>query len=502
MALLKGGHSFSDMTHVDLCSDEKQIMSMLQLILEQPRPTGGKKRVSLHVRNDLPIGAFVSALVKQFHFPTSDSAGRPVIYRLYTVADGKLLPEHHSFVDLRVPSGTPVRLSADVLSSSHRSPASMPPGPVSPRGPSFPRMSRRAVLTTGILASCSLAGLLTGATTALAQRALSHPATAGASPAASPTRVAFAVQPQLSFTAHSAPVRAVTWSSDGTTLASGGDDATLLLWTRDGTIQNRMQYPEGVNALAWAPDGKRLAASTGANIIFVDTTTGKILGQPQQVHQNLVTSLTWSAFSGHPVISGSLDKRAVVWETEHYLPVRVFTRHTAPIEAVSSIAGGAATIASASEGGLIRVWRLDTLREEHGFYQDATVAMHAAAFAPKGNQLAVGGHDGIVRVWEDGQTCLHTIQAQDEQQCADAPQRWQAHTAPVRAVSWSADARYLATGSDDKKVVLWDVMTGFSQVTTIAHKAPVLAITWSPDGQFLAVATGNAVQIWKLQFGM
>lgn len=304
---------------------------MLQVILEYPRLKDQKKGIPLQVQDDLPIEVFVSELVERLQLPTSDLAGRPVTYRLSTSADGRPLPGHQCFLDVVSP-GTQVRLEADVAACPTL-PTAVPTrrdGPL--RDPGLPRMNRRAVLTTStLLITVSLTGLLTGATTALAQRALSRsPHRMAVSPApsvmATPSRLS--VQPQFRFRAHRAPVRTVAWSPDGTLLASGGDDATLLLWTPAGNVRTHLWQPESVHALAWSPGGKRVALSTGANVVFVDASTGEVLGEPQQVHQNAITSLTWSAFPGHPVVSGSLDTRAVVWGTERYLPQRVFTRHT------------------------------------------------------------------------------------------------------------------------------------------------------------------------------
>jgi len=169
-----------------------------------------------------------------------------------------------------------------------------------------------------------------------------------------------------------------------------------------------------VTAVAWSPTSQHLVSGSGKSLRFFDAKAASPLAPTRTVHTAQITSLVWSGAVGHPVVSGSLDTRAIVWETQWFWPQAVFLGHTAPINAVSYLPNSA-TIASASQGGLVRVWQLNTLQELHGAYQDGQVSLHAVSFA--GNQLAVSGDDGLVRVWNNGLIC-HTMVGK---QCTDTP---------------------------------------------------------------------------------
>ncbi len=235
------------------------------------------------------------------------------------------------------------------------------------------------------------------------------------------------------------------------------------------------------------------------NIRFFDGRTAAPLSPIRSVHTGQVTSLAWSPASGHPLISGAEDQRAIVWETQNYRPQAVFTRHTAAINALSCQPGNT-TVASASQGGAVRVWRVDTLAELHDFYQDAPLPMHTVAFAPAGGQLAVGGDDGQVRVWSNGLVCQQSSVTAQGALCIDVPLRFRAHAGAVRAVAWSPDGQYLATGGDDGQLSIWRVVQGQApRLVTGRQTHPVLAISWSTDHQRLATAAGNIVMIWTLQ---
>jgi WD40 repeat protein len=195
-----------------------------------------------------------------------------------------------------------------------------------------------------------------------------------------------------------------------------------------------------------------------------------------------------------------LDMQAIIWETQDYQPQAIFPRHTAAINALSC-QSNSTTVASASQGGAIRVWSVDSLQELHGFYQDTQLPINAIAFAPAGDQLAVGGNDGYLRLWENGLSCQQSSVTARETLCVDAPQRLRAHTAPIRSIAWSPDGHYLATGGEDNILAIWSVSSSGQMPTLLTaakHTQPILALSWSPTHQRIAAASGNAITIWTL----
>lgn len=76
------------------------------------------------------------------------------------------------------------------------------------------------------------------------------------------------------------------------------------------------------------------------------------------------------------------------------------------------------------------------------------------------------------------------------------------HTAAVRSVAWSPDARRVATASRDGTARIWDVATGTTEHVLRGHEAMVEGAAWSPDSRLVATASRDrTVRIWDAATG-
>ena len=101
--------------------------------------------------------------------------------------------------------------------------------------------------------------------------------------------------------------------------------------------------------------------------------------------------------------------------------------------------------------------------------------------SPNGRRLASGSDDKTVKLWDvvTGRE-LRTLTG---------------HSDIVGSVIFSPDGRWLASGSVDKTVKLWDVSTGRQFRTLTGHSDIVRSVAFSPDGRWLASGSvdGQAV---------
>ena len=105
------------------------------------------------------------------------------------------------------------------------------------------------------------------------------------------------------------------------------------------------------------------------------------------------------------------------------------------------------------------------------------------AWSPNGQFIASGSWDGTVKVWDAHTGAIVTI--------------YKGHTDVVSSLAWSPDGKYIASGSWDGTVRVWDAFTGSLLSIYEGHADAVSAVAWSPNGQYIASGSwDHTVQVW------
>jgi WD40 repeat protein/predicted Ser/Thr protein kinase len=109
------------------------------------------------------------------------------------------------------------------------------------------------------------------------------------------------------------------------------------------------------------------------------------------------------------------------------------------------------------------------------------------ALSPDGQLLALAGSLGI---WLYDTTTFESAHFLE------------GHSGRVSSLDWSSDGRYLASGSFDQTVRIWDVVQATDLSSFTGHRALVYDVAWSPDGRFLVSADwSGVVRIWQADNG-
>jgi WD40 repeat protein len=108
--------------------------------------------------------------------------------------------------------------------------------------------------------------------------------------------------------------------------------------------------------------------------------------------------------------------------------------------------------------------------------------VYAVAFAPDGKRLVAAGAEGSIRIIDlaGGQT-LSTLTG---------------HSGPVLCLAWSSDGNWIASGSADRSIRIWEA-SGKLVRSLNNHAGAVQAVIFAPDGQTLFSASSDAtIRVW------
>ena len=79
---------------------------------------------------------------------------------------------------------------------------------------------------------------------------------------------------------------------------------------------------------------------------------------------------------------------------------------------------------------------------------------------------------------------------------------FEGHTSFVISVSFSPDGKYIASGSWDKTIKLWNVKLGNCIKTLEGHTNIVNSVAFSHDGKILAsISSDGTSKLWKVRSG-
>ena len=315
---------------------------------------------------------------------------------------------------------------------------------------------------------------------------------------------------------HDRPVRAVSFSADGTLLASGADLA-VNLW--DPGAKERLVTLRGkgreVRTVAFSPDGTTLAAGSEDGKIGLwdvsewqaprpqrlvvvsgndqQATGGESLAEPLVVevrdqYDNPLpgVEITFAVTDGDGKVGGrfTLERtesdpngRAEVILTLGQAQGTYTVEVSVPgLESVSFHAAGVGEPETPLMEGDFHTWHLPdaaTVRLGKGDIKEI-------AFSPNGALVAVGTDVGI---W------LYDVATSREVALLPTRRIWD--------IAFSHDGRTLAScGAYKDPIRLWDVATG-EETASIDYDATALA--FSPDGQTLASGSNYGIELWDVE---
>lgn len=241
--------------------------------------------------------------------------------------------------------------------------------------------------------------------------------------------------------AHGGAATAVAISSDGQTLATGGDE-------------------NGNNLKLWrVSDGAGLRILTGHS-----GDTRAIVFTPD--NQYLISA------------GGNSDRRIRLWRVATGALVRTFNggtqAHFGPITSISLSPDGQSLV---SAGYIdVKLWTVSNGALARTITLTTTSQPIAAAFAPDMQSIAVGCEDGVLRSYRT----------------SDGGLRWSAaaHTSAIQSIAFTPDAATIVTGSAGASVRAWQNADGAPRGVVSTFGAALTSVGASADGGVVLAGGG------------
>ena len=330
-------------------------------------------------------------------------------------------------------------------------------------------------------------------------------------------------------TGHTAAVPAVAFVTE-TTLVTGGGDRKVKLWTLPaGTATDVATAAGAVLAVAADPGTGRFAAGGSDKAVTVFDPAGKPAGT--WAGPSIVTAL---ALAGGRLAVGSADGAVTVLDVTRPTPKveSVTVAHTGGVTAVAFgragttllTAGGdgaARTFGVTPAGTLTPAARLDPPGRPGG---GAPPVLSAAAFSPDAAKVAVGGADGVVRVFDatltaellapggragwvtgvaftaDGRSVVAAgVDKAVRRFDIPRPPVVSGHAGAVRAVAVSPDGKRVATASADRTARVWDRATGRTVATLTGSPAGLGAVAFAGNGVVVTGGDDGVARWWDIK---
>jgi WD40 repeat protein len=287
----------------------------------------------------------------------------------------------------------------------------------------------------------------------------------------------------LVLTARAAPITALVFSPDGTTLVSNGDRCVEIRSPKDASIQRKLACELlKITTLAFAPNGRVLAVGGGepgvsGEVQLLTWPEGEVLYHFGD-NTDLVTRIAFDTEGKRLAVAAS-DHAAKIWNlSQHHAPVLAFTLtgHAGPVLAIG-FSPSAQSIVTTSADRSLKVWSSHDGRLLRTFSHH-TEAIHALAFRPQlaGDTAPVtcasAGDDRTVRVWQPEIGRMVRIV--------------RGHEGSIFALAWTNDGAALFSAGKEGIIRRIAADSDIIEAQRHAHTDWIYTLALSPDGHTLA----------------
>lgn len=267
---------------------------------------------------------------------------------------------------------------------------------------------------------------------------------------------------------HYYDINSVSYSSDGQSLATGGDDGKVKVWnTASGfCFVTFSEHSSGVKAVEFAKQGQVLfSASMDGTVRAFDLVRYRNFRTFTSPNPVQFTSLAVDP-SGEIVCAGTMDTFEIfVWSVQTGKLLDILAGHTGPISSLAFSPTGMILV-SGSWDHSARTWDIFGRSKSIETLVHQTEVL-AVAFKPDGKEIAAATLDGQITFWDiEEATIISTVEGrkdimggrkQDDRTSADNA----ASGKCFNSICYTADGSSLIGSGTSKYICIYDVATSF-----------------------------------------
>lgn len=298
---------------------------------------------------------------------------------------------------------------------------------------------------------------------------------------------------KFTLTGHRATVTQVKFHPVYSVIASCSEDASIKLWDYEsGNFERSLKgHTDVVQDIAFDPQSGKLLVSCSADMSIriwdIQETYSCI--KTLQGHDHNVSSVTFTP-SGDHVVSSSRDRSIKIWEVATGYCIRTLSGHRDWVRQIRIFHDGS-LMASCSNDQAIFVWQISTsalssnnnLECKHFELRGHEHVVECVAWAPDSSSQSIMEAAGIQA------TNRMTNGTDSKKQMVMQNAQAQRTSGP-----------YLASGSRDKTIKLWDCTTLQLLFTLTGHNNWVRGLIFHPGGNFLlSVSDDKTLRTWELR---
>ena len=235
-----------------------------------------------------------------------------------------------------------------------------------------------------------------------------------------------------------------------------------------------------VNAIAFAADGKQLAAAAGEPGLSGEARLWNVadgtLIRTFAGHKDALYAIAISP-DGKTLATGSYDHKIKLWNLETGDERRTLSAHNGAVFDLSFRPDGK-ILASASGDRTVKLWEVESGKRVETLSQSLK-ELYAVSFSPDGKRLVAGGVDNRIRVWEISDSAAETSNPILYAKFA--------HEGAILNLVYSSDGKTLLSSAEDGTVKLWEAASITEKLLLEPQPDLAPALAFANEGKSVVV---------------